>query len=263
MARLEIVTGAPDITLDAFVPEYDRNVAARGISEEEFYANRSLPVLWLLHGAGGHSSDWFRYSQIELFAQEKGIIVACPNAGNGFYVNRVVGTQWDDLITDKLWKYVHSMLPTSDRPEDNTIAGLSMGGYGALRLGLGHPERYGRICCMSGGVEIPQEYAAGTCIMSEKWGFEQTFGPRDKVVGGPNDLYKLAKDLKEKADTLPPVYMCCGTRDEHEAESNPRFRDYLRSLGYDVTWDEGDYAHEWRFWNIEVEKLLKWLPDVK
>ena len=260
MARLQIVSGAPDISLDVIVPEYDEATKARGITKEEFLANRSLPVLWLLHGAGGHSSDWLRYTQIELFAQEKGIVVACPSVGRGsFYVNAVKGSPWEDIVTDKLWKLVHSMFPTSDKPEDNTIAGLSMGGYGALRLGLAHPERYGRIGCMSGGVEVPQEYAAGTFVPAEEWGTADAFGDPAKVIGGPNDLYQLAKD-RSGSGNLPPIYMCCGTRDEHEAQSNPRFRDYLRSLGYDVTWSEGDYGHEWRFWNIEVEKLLHWLP---
>ena len=261
MARLQIVSGAPDISLDAFVPEYDEGFRARGVSKEAFLANRSLPVLWLLHGAGGHSSDWLRYTQIETFAQEKGIVVVCPSGGRGFYVNAVRGIPWENIITDKVWKLVHSMLPTSDRAEDNYIAGLSMGGYGAMRLGLAHPEKYSRIGCMSGGVEVPQEYAKGRFAPAEAWGSEDVFGPREQVVGGPNDLYKLARDLKESGRTLPKVYMCCGTRDEHETESNPRFRDYLRSLGYDVAWSEGDYAHEWRFWNIEVEKLLHWLPD--
>lgn len=262
MARLQIISGAPDITLDAIVPEYDRTAAERGVSRERFYSKRDLPVLWLLHGASGHSSDWLRYTQIELFAQEKGIVVVCPSAANGFYINARVGTQWEDIITDKLWKTVHSMLPTSDAPENNYIAGLSMGGYGALRLGLAHPELYGRIGCMSGGVEIPQEYASGKCVMAEQWGFRDSFGAPEEVVGGADDLYALARRRKD-IGTLPEIYMCCGTRDEHEAESNPRFRDYLRSLGYNVTWSQGEYGHEWRFWNIEVEKLLKWLPEVR
>ena len=247
MARLQINTTVPDITLDAFVPEHPGDMK-----------NRSLPVLWLLHGAEGHSSDWFRFTQIELFAQEKGIIVVCPSAGSGFYVNGYRGVQWGDIITEKLWGIVHGMLPTSDRPEDNFVAGNSMGGYGAMLLGLSRPDRFSKIGCFSGGVEIPQQYARGELPFAGRWGFADSFGPAESVIGGKNDLYALAKRRSEEGD-IPEIYMCCGLRDEHETETNPRFRDYLRSLGYSVTWSDGDYAHEWRFWNVEIEKFLNWI----
>ncbi|MGM9521910.1 MAG: alpha/beta hydrolase [Oscillospiraceae bacterium] len=259
MARLQITTGVPDITLDAVVPEYTRALEERGISEEQFLADRELPVLWLLHGASGHSSDWLRYTQAELFAEEKGIVVVCPSARSGFYLNQYQGIQWGEIITRKLWALVHGMLPTSDDPEKNYIAGNSMGGYGAMLLGLTHPECFSRIGCFSGGVEMPQKYAAGGEPMEEIWGLADSFGPKDKVLGGANDLYALAK-RRAAGGELPEIYMCCGTRDEHERDISPRFRDYLRGMGYQVTWSDGDFGHEWRYWNIELEKFLHWLP---
>ena len=81
------------------------------------------------------------------------------------------------------------------------------------------------------------------------------FGSRDTVVGSSYDLYVLAKELKESQKSLPVLYMACGTQD-WEYVPNMEFRDYLMSLGYDVTWDEADYGHEWRFWNQQMEKAL-------
>lgn len=247
MARLQINTTVPDITLDAFVPEYTGELP-----------ERSLQVLWLLHGANGHSSDWFRFTQIELFAQEKGIIVVCPSAASSFYINGYRGVQWGDIVTEKLWGIVHGMLPTSDKPEDNFVAGNSMGGYGAMLLGLSRPDRFSKIGCFSGGVEIPQWYAEGTLPFGDKWGLCDTLGPREQVIGGKNDLYALAKKRMAEG-SIPEIYMSCGLRDKNQKEANPRFRDYLRSLGYSVTWSEANYAHEWRFWNIEIEKFLSWV----
>ena len=89
MARLQIHTGLPDVSLDVIIPEFMKNRKAReqGLSREEYYASRNLPVLWLLHGGMGDATDWPRYSRIEMYAEEKGLIVVCPTGNNGNWVN--------------------------------------------------------------------------------------------------------------------------------------------------------------------------------
>jgi putative tributyrin esterase len=255
MARLQIHTGIPDVSLDVIVPEYMRSTPAKKMTSDEYYSKKGLPVLWLLHGGFGIASDWLRYTQIELFAEEKGLIVACPSGENGCYVNWVKGEQWSDIVTEKLWGLVHNMLPTSDDPKDNFIAGLSMGGYGALNLGLSHPDRYSRIGSFSGGVEVPQEYVAGTFKIP---GTEDMFGDPQTVIGSKYDLYHLAQ-IRADSGELPPIYMSCGTLDKLYPV-NVKFRDALREMGYNVTWDESEHNHEWRFWNIQVEKFINTLP---
>lgn len=257
MARLQIHSKLPDVVLDVIVPEFMHYGPGRGtgLTASEYYSKRELPVLWLLHGGLGDATDWPRYSMIELFAEEKGIIVVCPTVNNGCYVNWANGVQWADVITEKLWDLVHNMLPTSTDPAKNFIAGLSMGGYGALKLGLSHPERYSRIGAFSGGVEIPQEYAEGKFRLKDA---ESMFGDPTKVLGGENDLYFLADQRKATGD-LPPIYMSCGTLDWLYGV-NVKLRDHLIELGYDVTWDESEHNHEWRFWNAQVEKFLNTLP---
>jgi len=255
MARLQIHTGIPDVSLDVIVPEYMRCGPARGKSEQEYYAQRELPVLWLLHGGLGIASDWPRYTMIEVFAEEKGLIVVCPTCENGCYTNWVNGPQWVDIITEKLWDLVHNMLPTSADPAKNYIAGLSMGGYGALKLGLSRPDRYSRIGAFSGGVEIPQEYAEGGFNIA---GREDMFGDPTTILGGPNDLYFWIEERKKQGN-LPPVYLSCGTLDWLYGV-NVKLRDAMCDLGYDVTWDESEHNHEWRFWNAQVEKFINTLP---
>lgn len=255
MARLQIHTGIPDVSLDVIVPEFMRCAPAREKGAAAYYSDRSLPVLWLLHGGLGISSDWPRYTMIELFAEEKGLITVCPTCENGCYVNWANGVQWADIITEKLWETVHGMLPTSADPARNFIAGLSMGGYGALKLGLARPDRYSRIGSFSGGVEIPQEYAVGEFHIA---GAQDMFGDPAKVLGGPNDLYYLLEERK-KSGPLPPVYMSCGTLDRLYGV-NAKLRDALRAAGYDVQWDESKHGHEWRFWNEQIEKFIDTLP---
>lgn len=217
--------------------------------------SRRYQVLWLLHGAFGSSGDWMRYSQIELFAEENGLIAACPSGENGAYVNAVRGAAWEDIVTIKLWGLVHTMLPSSVDPKDNFIAGLSMGGYGALRLGLRHPERYSRIGSFSGGVDIAGRYAAGTFSAP---GSEDVFGPRESVPGSDLDLFTVLQQRAAQGGGLPPIYLSCGTKDAL-MEDNRRLRAALEKAGYDVTWQEEDYGHEWRFWNRQVEAFIRTL----
>jgi S-formylglutathione hydrolase FrmB len=255
MARLQIHTHEPDISMDVVVPEYLRSPAHTKISSKEYYSNRDLPVLWLLHGLKGNCSDWLRYSQIELFAEEKGLIVICPSAENGFYVNMAQGVSWEDNLFDKLWPLVHKMLPTSDKREKNFIAGVNMGGYGAVKLALDYPEFF---CCagsFDGWLEIPQSYANGTGTLP---GLHDVFGNPAQVTGGPNDLYHLADELTKNTASLPEIYIDCGAYDLNY-ESNLRFYNAIRSAGYASTWITGACDNGWRILNSRLDKFINWL----
>ena len=258
MARLQIHTGLPDVSVDVIIPEYRRSIKAKeaGLTSKEYYAKRDLPVLWLLHGGMGNATDWPRYTRLEIYAEEKGLVVVCPSGDNGCWVNQAEGQNWEDVVTEKLWEFVHNMFPTSDKPEDNYIAGLSMGGYGALRIGLKHPERYSRIGAFSSGIHIPQEYAKGNFRM----GGQTIFGDPEKVIGSDYDGFYMAEKRAASGKPLPPVYMSCGTKDRLYAV-NTEYRDHLIKLGYSVTWDEGPFGHEWRFWDEQVEKFIATLPE--
>ena len=116
MARLQIHTGLPDVSLDVIIPEFMKNRKAReqGLSREEYYASRNLPVLWLLHGGMGDATDWPRYSRIEMYAEEKGLIVVCPTGNNGNWVNMGQGKAGGQLHR----RPVHGRLRRpEDRPE--------------------------------------------------------------------------------------------------------------------------------------------------
>lgn len=260
MAYLKLRFTVPQVGTDdvyIFYPDGIRlepTSDGKGVSCGE--SGENYKALWLLHGAGGHSSDWLVNTGLDEYIAGKELIAICPYAGSSFYVNAYNGVQWGDVITGELWGKLHKELPISAEPEDNFVAGCSMGGFGAMLLGLAHPDRYGTIGSLSGGVEIPQKYVRDEIPFAGAWGFPDSFGPKENVLGGENDLYALAERRAHGGGSLPKIYMCCGTRDEHESETNPRFRDYLRGLGYSVKWSDGDYAHEWTFWDIELKKFI-------
>ena len=127
--------------------------------------------------------------------------------------------------------------------EERNIAGLSMGGYGALLHGLSNPERFAAIGTFSGAV-MP---VGNPEQMKE-------------LVDGPLDVKWLAKKAVEDGKKLPPLYVTCGEEDMLY-QVNTEFKDYLKELGIDVTWiSVPGYTHEWRFWNLAVEEFLKWIP---
>ena len=142
------------------------------------------------------------------------------------------------------------MFPISREPEHTYIAGLSMGGYGTLVHALNHPERFRAFGAFSAAVQLnPEALVSGGAAATEQ-----------KPVDPSIDPQSLAEKLAKEGAAFPKAYIACGAKD-FLYKANQEFRDKLKALGADVTWDEHpDYGHEWRFWNLEIEKFLDWLP---
>mgnify|MGYP000908736560 FL=1 len=100
------------------------------------------PVLYLLHGLGNDHSDWTSYTNVELFAEEQSMAVIMISAENKFYRKNADGDDFFHFLSEEVPAFIKGMFPVSNRPEDTYIAGLSMGGYGAMIHGLNHPERF-------------------------------------------------------------------------------------------------------------------------
>ncbi len=212
------------------------------------------PVLYLLHGMGNNHATWTGYTNVELFAEERQIAVVNLSAENKGYI-RYGKDDFFRFISEELPDFVCGIFPVSRRPEDTYLAGLSMGGYGALVHGLNFPERFAAIGTFSGAVALPTEYLREAAELPG--GTARTGHPETALCLDP---YALVDQLRSEGRKLPKLYMACGDED-FLYQSNCDFRDYLRSVNVDLTWEslEG-YGHEWRFWNLEIERFLDWLP---
>ena len=126
---------------------------ARSQDTRAFYGSgKKYPVLWLLHGTFGDYSDWLRKTKVELYAAEKDLIVVMPSAQNTDYANWPgfgTGYQVFDYLTKELMPLVYGWFPASERREDNFIAGLSMGGRGAIAYAWAYPEKFSVLYSMS------------------------------------------------------------------------------------------------------------------
>lgn len=104
--------------------------------QAKYNYEKGLPVAILLHGAYGNADSWIRNSNVERYAQSRGLAVVMVSAENSFYQNMVHGHPYKSFIIDEVLPLVQNLYPVSKRPEDTFIGGFSMGGYGAWYLGM-------------------------------------------------------------------------------------------------------------------------------
>ncbi|AJY77733.1 alpha/beta hydrolase [Paenibacillus beijingensis] len=214
------------------------------------------PVLYLLHGLSDDHSIWLRRTSIERYAAELGLAVVMPAVHRSFYMDMEQGGRYWTFISEELPAIARSFFPLSEAREDNFAAGLSMGGYGAFKLGLRCPDKFAAAASLSGALDP-------AVITDRLHGFDREFalifGSADKIRGSDNDLFHLAQLVAEGGGTVPKLYQCCGTED-FLYEDNVRFRDNAQGLGLPLTYEEEPGDHEWGYWDDKIRRVLKWLP---
>ncbi len=216
------------------------------------------PTLWLLHGLSDDHTIWQRRTSIERYVAPLGLAVVMPAVHRSFYTDMAQGYRYWTFIREELPAIARSFFPLSDAREDNFVAGLSMGGYGAFKLALSHPDRYAAAASLSGALDIVR--TVHNHHGDEAWQREMrmVFGDLDKVAGSPNDLFWLAEQVA-KGPVQPRLYQCCGTED-FLYQDNLAFRDRALALGLDLTYEEGPGEHEWGYWDRMIQRVLEWLP---
>jgi putative tributyrin esterase len=179
-----------------------------------------------------------------------------PAVQRSFYADMACGYRYWTFISEELPALARSFFPLSGAREDTFVAGLSMGGYGAFKLALTYPDRYAAAASLSGALDIASTIARE----DDAWRHEmQTiFGDLDQLPGSANDLFHLARQ-PAVADRKPLLYQCCGTEDFLYAD-NLRFKALADTLGLQLTYDEGPGAHEWGYWDTQIQQVLSWLP---
>jgi putative tributyrin esterase len=206
------------------------------------------PLLYLLHGLSDDATAWQRYTSIERYASEHGVAVVMPQGGRSFYADEVHGARHWTHLTQELPEVVSSFFRVSQRPEDTFVAGLSMGGYGALKWALHHPDRFAAVASLSGAVDVR------TLLPERPEIYRRVFDERL----GPDDILE---DLlqRRRSVALPPMFVGCGT-DDPLYDENVRFADQAIAAGVDVRTDFRPGAHEWAVWDATIAAVLAWLP---
>lgn len=241
----------------------------------EFYQrDQRFKVLWLLHGTFGDSLDWLRRSKIEVYACEKNLAVVMPSCLNADYVNWKgfgIGYNAYDYLFEELMPMIYNWFPISNRREDNYIAGLSMGGYGAMVYALNRPEKFAVAASLSAPLH---DRRTGSLIHEEPKNIATpphlkdfrpdrasnqlaNAGGLEGYLASPANTWDRLVDNYKKGVNMPELYFCCGTKDFLYPQFQV-FRKFCQEQGYNdiVFEEEPGYAHEWRFWDMYIEKIL-------
>lgn len=221
---------------------------------DTFYdTHTDFPVLYLLHGTYGDEGDWQRFTRIEDYARNHNLAVVMPYGENSCYRNTKAGKDYETYITKELPKVIQWMFPVSKRREDTFIGGLSMGGMGAVKLGLEHPEIYGYTIGLSTGIDMTKNMQSEFSVWSHA--FEGTKTGK----GSDSDLYAIA-DKAVKAPEKTKLYLAVGTED-FLYEDNCKFHEHLNEIGYEHIFSTGKGIHNFDFWDPQIRTVIEtWLP---
>ena len=219
----------------------------------------SYKTLYLLHGLSDDHSTWMRMTSIERYAQERGIAVVMPSVGRNWYTDvESTGRLYMQYVADELPRVCRNYFRgMSDKREDNFIAGLSMGGYGAAKIALTYPERFAGFATLSGAIDVA--YCDRGYLARE---FNAIFGEGaekpERLRGTKHDPIHLVRELAASGRPMPRIFVWCGTEDGL-IESNRMFRSVLSEEGIEHHYSESDGDHSWRWWDMHIKRAIEYL----
>ncbi len=215
-----------------------------------------FPVLYLLHGQSDDHTIWCRRTSIERYVSGLPLIVVMPDTGRGWYTDAVHGPAWETAIVRDLVNYIDMIFPTKAERSGRCLTGLSMGGYGSLKLALKFPDLFCAGVSHSGALTYAHTQFETLRDEVSDWVKEMRLILGDNYVGGDNDLFALAKGLKKK--DRPSIRIDCGTED-FLIEANRFFHAYLTEIKYTHEYQEHSGAHTWEYWDDHIQDSLKFV----
>jgi putative tributyrin esterase len=220
-------------------------------------SDHKYPTLYLFHGLSDDHTIWQRRTSIERYVEPLNLAVVMPAVHRSFYTDMAVGYRYWTFISEELPELARHFFPLSAAREDNFVAGLSMGGYGAFKLALTYPDRYAAAASLSGALDMVRAAKEN----DEEWQAEikRIFGNRRNIARSGNDLFYLAEKVAKGKGPRLPLYQWCGTEDVLYP-ANVRFHKHAQALELDLTYEEGPGEHEWKYWDQQIQRVLDWLP---
>lgn len=201
-------------------------------------------VVYQLHGLSDDYTIWLRRTSIERYAEKAGMMVVLLDGGRSFYVDTHPGLgRYESHILETV-RFMDRTFRTIPGPEGRAIGGLSMGGYGAVKLGLKYPDIFGSVASHSGALDIAALCRESLCAEL------QVIFPNGKVRADEDPFVMAAKPLPK-----PALYFDCGVND-FLIEQNRRFHAHLQNLGVAHTYKEFPGEHTWEYWDKHIVGAL-------
>jgi len=205
-------------------------------------------VLYVLHGYYGDFTDWLYLSNIIRYDRPNDLMLVFPDASNSYYVDHPKGLQYASYIVNDLVELIEQTFHVSSKREDRYIVGLSMGGYGALYLGLKYAHLFSRVYSLS-GVVYPSDIVKHLSE-SRIYKFETMF---DVDNLSQYDLLPYAKESVLNHATK--LMLICGKQD-FLYQDNLQFHQTLVNHDIHHVWIEDEGTHNWDFWDTHIKTVL-------
>ncbi len=215
-------------------------------------------TLYLLHGLSDDHTTWMRRTAIERYAGDRGIAVVMPGVGRSWYTDTATGANYLTFVAKELPEVCRGFFRgMSDLREDNLIAGLSMGGYGAFKAALTYPECFGGAASLSGTLDIAD--VSRNRPMDEWRGiFGFDMKSHGELKGTQHDLFALADECRAAGKPFPAMYIWCGEQDRGH-EYSERFSQMLTDYGVPHLYESSEGDHSWRWWDKHIQSALDYL----
>jgi len=212
---------------------------------------KHYPVLYLLHGWNGNPQGWITETKLTEYASRYRLIIVLAEGGKGWYTDSatVATDKYESHILQELIPDVESRFRVITDRNARAIAGLSMGGYGAVKFGLKRPDLFAFVASMSGAFDAP--------VRTDDDSIMRTFGDADNSTRADNDLFKLVGNLPaEKVAALPDFYFNCGTEDPW-LKVNRDLASIFTERKVAHEYREFPGGHEWKYWDTQLQEILK------
>lgn len=229
-------------TMDVILPEPDQGI---GVGEAVWDGEEPLPVLYLLHGLSDDHTIWMRRTSLDRYMAGRKMAIVMPAVHRSNYSNQKFGYDYLKFVAEEVPRVCQRFFKISKKREDNFVAGLSMGGYGAMKVGLNYPDRFCAVASMSGvldfaGLSKARHYdivnddekmeklhKTDPEVYRRTRDFMLSFGTLEDFKGSENDvIFMLEKAASE--GVIPKMHISIGTED-FLYKTNETFRKKLDS----------------------------------
>ncbi len=214
---------------------------------------RRYPVLYLLHGLFGNYQNWDTLTHLASHVSGMDWIIVMPDAGDSWYTNSasVPKDKFEDYVARDLVAEVDGRYRTIRDRQARAIAGLSMGGYGAVKFALRYPHSFAFAASLSGAMDAARDLDSRLPEFAPK--LVEVFGAPGNPTRAHNDIFQLLP--KSAPDELPYLYLACGSEDRFLLVN----RDFVselaqRHIRYEYRENPG--THDWAYWDREIAPLL-------
>lgn len=230
-----------------------------------FKSNKRYPVLYLLHGLFGRHDDWITRTNLAQYAAAYDLIIVTPEGKDGWYVDSatVPADKYESYLLRELLPDVDARYRTIKDRRARGVAGLSMGGYGALKYGLKHRDYFAFAGSMSGALDpanrTEEHPGFGWNILRPS--ISTAFGPPDSPARQLNDLHQIARNLTAAdISSLPYLYFDCGLDDGFLA-TNRELAEILVAKKIAHQYRQLPGGHDWQYWDRQVQEILRVYAD--